>query len=128
MCAISIAPRKRYNVRRDSQYGKEKTARVQAGRRAALCPEVPVQVLSKEGNMVQRITDSARSQGPQDHQASVAKSALLAAGGFVTAIATILLVAGTFLVNDGTTRYALTVVGVIGAIAQIGAAVYVIRR
>ena len=68
------------------------------------------------------------SQENQDPRSAVAKAALLAVSGLATAIATILVVGGQWNVDGGTLRYAITVIGVIAVIAQIGSAVYVIRR
>ena len=82
--------------------------------------------------MVTVTSDSGDCQHEQDqrpdHRPTVVKSALLAAGGFASAIATILVVAGEWNISDGTVRFAITVVGVIAAIAQLTAAVYVARR
>lgn len=59
---------------------------------------------------------SSESQS-RDARHAVAKAALCAAGGFVSTIATILVVAGTWQIDDGVVRHALTLVGVIAAVA-----------
>jgi hypothetical protein len=58
----------------------------------------------------------------------VVKAALVAASGFIAAIATILVAAGSNAISDETTRYALTVAGVISVVALFPAALYLFRR
>jgi hypothetical protein len=61
-------------------------------------------------------------QREPDGKTVVARAALLAAGGFISTIATILVVAGVWGIADGVVRYALTMVGVIAGIGLFSAA------
>ncbi len=64
-----------------------------------------------------------------DRHSGVVKAALLAAGCFATAIATLLAVAGEWHTPDATVRYAITVTGYITAIALGIAALFIwVRR
>ena len=65
--------------------------------------------------------------GP-DHRPGVVKAALLAAGSCATGVATLLGVAGVWATPDETVRYAITVIGVITALALGIAAIYVWPR
>ena len=73
-------------------------------------------------------TELGQHQDPHDHRAAVVKAALLAAGSFITAIGTLLAVAGEWGTPDATVRYAITVAGIITALALGIAAVYVWPR
>ena len=66
-------------------------------------------------------TRDANGQTPSDQRHALVKSTLLAAGGFASAIATILIVAGQWNISDGTVRYAITVAGIVAAMAQLSA-------
>lgn len=78
--------------------------------------------------MVTVTSDGGEDQTEQDHRPGVVKSAFLAVGSFATAIATILVVAGEWGHGDGVTIFAIIAIGVIAVIAQVSAAVYVVRR
>ena len=72
--------------------------------------------------------NSGSGQKDHDHRAAVVKAALLAAGSFITAVGTLLAVAGEWGTPDETVRYAITVAGVITALALGIAAIYVWPR
>jgi hypothetical protein len=65
--------------------------------------------------------------GP-DNRHGVVKASLLAAASFATAVGTLLAVAGEWGTPDATVRYAITVAGIITALALGIAAVYVWPR
>ncbi|WP_433732435.1 hypothetical protein ACQP2Y_02010 [Actinoplanes sp. CA-051413] len=67
-------------------------------------------------------------QDDPDHRAGVVKTALLSAGSFITAVGTILAVAGEWRTPAETVRYAIAVAGVITALALSIAAIYVWPR
>lgn len=73
-------------------------------------------------------TNQVPDQPKADHRHGVVKAALLAAGSFMTALVTLLAVAGEWGTPDATVRYAITVAGVITALALGIAAVYVWPR
>ena len=68
------------------------------------------------------------NQRETDPRPGVVKAVLLAAGSFATAVGTLLAVAGEWGTSDETVRYAITMIGVITAIALGIAAVYVWPR
>ncbi|MEU8232427.1 hypothetical protein AB0C12_22825 [Actinoplanes sp. NPDC048967] len=75
------------------------------------------------------VTSNSRpDQDDPDHRAGVVKAALLAAASFITAVGTLLAVAGEWRTPDETVRYAITVAGVITAFALGIAAIYVWPR
>jgi hypothetical protein len=63
-----------------------------------------------------------------DPRAAVLKAALLACGGFTTGITSLLVVAGMWHINDGVTRYAITVVAIVATLTQLAVAAYVLHR
>ncbi|MET8152430.1 hypothetical protein ACIBSW_18695 [Actinoplanes sp. NPDC049668] len=63
-----------------------------------------------------------------DPRPGVVKAGLLAAGSFATATGTLVAVAGEWGTPDATVRYAITVAGVITAMALVIAAVYIWPR
>lgn len=71
---------------------------------------------------------SAPGQPEPDYRPGVVKAGLLAAGSFITAVGTLLAVAGQWRTTDGTVRYAITMAGVITALALGIAAIYVSQR
>jgi hypothetical protein len=73
-------------------------------------------------------TNPGSGQKDTDHRAGVVKAALLAAGSFLTALGTILAVAGEWGTPEETVQYAITVAGVISALALGIAAIYVWPR
>ena len=73
-------------------------------------------------------TNHDTGQKHPDHRAAVVKAALLAAASFITALGTLLAVAGEWSTPDETVRYAITVAGVITALALGIAAIYVWPR
>ncbi|MBG0560711.1 hypothetical protein [Actinoplanes aureus] len=71
---------------------------------------------------------SAPDSRSQKHHARVLTAAFLAAGSFVTAIATILAIAGEWGTPDSTVKYAITVAGIVAALPQFVAAVLIWPR
>lgn len=78
--------------------------------------------------MTKVVPKRAPDQFEPDHRHGVVKASLLAAGSFITAVGTLLAVAGEWRTPDETVRYAITVAGVITALALGIAAVYVWPR
>jgi len=70
----------------------------------------------------------SRDQPELDHRPGVVKAALLAASSSVTALGTLLAVAGQWQTPDETTRLAITVGGIVTALALGIAAVYIWPR
>lgn len=68
-----------------------------------------------------------RDQPTYDHGNSVVKAALYAVASVATGIGTILVAAGSSAIEDGTVRYALTVLGVVAALAMAVVALYLHR-
>ncbi len=73
-------------------------------------------------------SNGAPDQGEHGHRSAIVKATLYGAGGFLSTVATILVVAGTWEVHDDVTRYALTVVCIIAAIALFVAAFIATRK
>ncbi|MFC4071749.1 hypothetical protein [Actinoplanes subglobosus] len=72
-----------------------------------------------------------RTPGPRrspDHRPAVVKTAAWAAGGFATAVGSLVTAAGELQIPDSTVRFAITAMGVIAALAQFVAAAYIWRR
>jgi hypothetical protein len=78
--------------------------------------------------MTNVLPNRAPEQPEPDDRAGVVKAVLLAAGSFITAIGTLLIVAGEWSTPDETVRYAITMAGVITALALGIAAVYIWPR
>jgi hypothetical protein len=72
--------------------------------------------------------DPESRQKNLDHRAAVVKAALLAAGSFITALGTLLAIAGEWGTPAETVRYAIRWGGVILALALGIAAIYVWPR
>src|SRR4051812_47388770 len=97
-----------------------------AGRRAVMSS---IRQASQRTTRTDDMSKSNHVRGKQtDHRPVVVRSSLYAAGGFATAIVSLVVGAANAQISDGTVRFALAIVGVIAASAQCVAAVYVLRR
>ena len=63
-----------------------------------------------------------------DHQHVVVKAAIYAIGSVASGIAAILVAAGSWAIQDGTIRYAITVFGVVASLVMGVVAIYLLRR
>lgn len=70
----------------------------------------------------------ASRQPAVDHRPGVVRAALASAGCFVGSIVAILIAAGSNAISDETTRYSLTVLGMLCLIPLLTALIYILRR
>jgi hypothetical protein len=73
-------------------------------------------------------TIRARRQRRTELRTSVVRASLLGCGSFTTGVGSILIIAGRFNISDGLARYAITVAGIIAALAQLTAAICVLQK
>ncbi|GIF43367.1 hypothetical protein [Actinoplanes xinjiangensis] len=64
----------------------------------------------------------------QDHRPAVVRIAAYATGTFFTAVPSLMVAAGQWQIDDGTLRLAIVAVTAIAALAQLVAAVSILRR